>query len=310
MTHIPDYNSNTEVTLVEWERRKEFVGFTDRDAQLLAELRPIFQENADEVVEELYRQFARFEETKAFFPDEATLNRVKTLQKEYFLGLTGGKYGEEYLLNRLHIGMVHQTIGLSPRWYMGAYSIYAQLVTAHILKASKSNSQKAQSALLALTKIIALDQELATTTYIAAREAVIAAQSREILEISTPVVQIWDGVVAAPLIGTFDSRRTQQLMEKLLTTIVETKSSVALVDITGVPAIDTMTAQYLVETISAVRLLGSQVVLTGVSPPIAQSLVHLGIELRDIITRSSLSAGLRVALDILGKQVAGKDQNQ
>jgi rsbT co-antagonist protein RsbR len=140
-------------------------------------------------------------------------------------------------------------------------------------------------------------------------EEQIQQQSREIMELSTPVMQVWQGVVVAPLIGSLDSQRTQQFMERLLNRIVETNSPVALVDITGVPTIDTQTAQHLIETISAVRLLGAQVVLTGVRPTIAQTLVHLGINLSDIITRASLSAGLQVALDILKLQIVSKDSN-
>jgi PAS domain S-box-containing protein len=136
----------------------------------------------------------------------------------------------------------------------------------------------------------------------------IQQQSREIMELSTPVMQVWHGVVAAPLIGSLDSQRTQQFMERLLSRIVETNSPVALVDIMGVPTVDTQTAQHLIDTVSAVRLLGAQVVLTGVRPAIAQTLVHLGIDLSDIITRSSLSAGLQVALEILNLQVVNKPQ--
>jgi PAS domain S-box-containing protein len=135
-------------------------------------------------------------------------------------------------------------------------------------------------------------------------------QAEEIMALSTPIMQVWPGVVATPLIGTLDSYRTQQFMEQLLHRIVETNSPVALVDITGVPTIDTQTAQHLIETISAVRLLGAQVILTGVRPAIAQTLVHLAIDLSDIITRSSLAAGLRVALETLGLQVVSKDGRQ
>ena len=135
----------------------------------------------------------------------------------------------------------------------------------------------------------------------------IQQQSREIMELSTPVMQVWQGVVVAPLIGSLDSNRTQQFMERLLSRIVETNSPMALVDIMGVPTIDTQTAQHLIETISAVRLLGAQVVLTGVRPAIAQTLVHLGIDLSDITTRSSLAAGLLVALEGLNLQVVSKN---
>jgi rsbT co-antagonist protein RsbR len=137
-------------------------------------------------------------------------------------------------------------------------------------------------------------------------EARLQEQSREIMELSTPVMQVWQGVVVAPLIGSLDSQRTQQFMERLLNRIVETNSPMALVDIMGVPTIDTQTAQHLIETISAVRLLGAQVVLTGVRPAIAQTLVHLGIDLSNITTRSSLAAGLLVALDKLNLQVVAK----
>jgi len=137
-------------------------------------------------------------------------------------------------------------------------------------------------------------------------EEQIRQQGKEIMELSTPVMQVWQGVVVAPLIGSLDSNRTQQFMERLLGRIVETNSPVALVDIMGVPTIDTQTAQHLIETISAVRLLGAQVVLTGVRPAIAQTLVHLGIDLSGIMTRSSLAAGLQVALDVLNLKVVSK----
>ena len=128
-------------------------------------------------------------------------------------------------------------------------------------------------------------------------------QAREILEISTPVIQIWDGVLMAPLIGTLDSGRTQKLMEGLLERIVQTNSAVALLDVTGVPTIDTRTAQHLAETTTAVRLLGAQAVLTGVRPAIAQTLAHIGVDLGEITTRSTLAAGFRVALNLLNLQV-------
>ena len=129
-------------------------------------------------------------------------------------------------------------------------------------------------------------------------------QSRDILEMATvPVVQVWEGVLLVPLIGMLDSARTQQLMERLLQRLTETSAPVALLDITGVPTIDTQTAQHLIETIKAVRYIGADVVLTGVRPAIAQTLVHLGVDLSHVTTRSSLTTGLRVALGLLNLQV-------
>ncbi|MFH1091596.1 MAG: GAF domain-containing protein, partial [Pseudomonadota bacterium] len=136
----------------------------------------------------------------------------------------------------------------------------------------------------------------------------IARQSREIMELSTPVIQVWEGIIAAPLIGTLDSDRTQLFMERFLNSIVETKSSVAMVDITGVPTVDTQTAQHLIEAITAAKLLGAHVILTGVRPSIAQTLVHLGIDLSEIETQASLVGGLRIALNKLDLTVTRKDQ--
>jgi rsbT co-antagonist protein RsbR len=135
-------------------------------------------------------------------------------------------------------------------------------------------------------------------------DEMIRQRSKDVLEMATvPVVPVWEGILLVPLIGTLDSARTQQLMERLLLRLTETTSQVALLDITGVPMIDTQTAQHLIETIKAVRYIGAEVVLTGVRPVIAQTLVHLGIDLSGVATRASLASGLRVALSILDLQV-------
>ena len=150
-----------------------------------------------------------------------------------------------------------------------------------------------------LTERKRMDEALAQK---AANDA-LARRSQEILDISTPVVQVWEGIILAALIGSLDSQRTQQLMEKLLEGIVETRSTVAIVDITGVPSVDTQTGRHLVETMSAVRLLGADVILTGVRPAIAQTLVHLGIDLGEVTTRPSLAGGLRTAMEMLNLHV-------
>lgn len=144
---------------------------------------------------------------------------------------------------------------------------------------------------------------------IKSRETTIMQQTKDILELSTPVIQIWNGIVMAPLIGALDSERTYNFKEVLLNKIVDTGSPVTLIDITGVPTIDTQTAQHLIETVKSVRLLGADVVLTGIRPSIAQTLVHLGITLPDITSCASLSEGLRIAfskLDLKVESLNGK----
>lgn len=295
-----------EVTPIEWERRKQFVGFTQEDARLLKELHPINEACADKIMEALYERFLSFDETRAFFKEQSVLNRVKSLQKQYFLGLTGGEYGEQYLADRLHIGYVHRKVGLEPRWYMGAYSIYVQLVYSEIMQATRQTPEKAQKMFTSMLKIFTLDKELAMAAYIAPVEHEMNRQAKEILELSIPVIEVWNKVLLVPLIGNLDSRRTEQLTERLLNRIVDTNAQVAVLDITGVPTIDTQTARHLIETVAAVKLLGGQFVLTGVSPAIAQTLVHLGIDWSGIVTKTSLLSGLKYAFDLLNVQVSSK----
>ncbi|HEX7087094.1 MAG TPA: STAS domain-containing protein [Vicinamibacterales bacterium] len=128
------------------------------------------------------------------------------------------------------------------------------------------------------------------------REEVIARQQTELLELSTPVVQLWDGVLALPLIGTLDSNRTQVVMENLLNRIVETGSRTAIIDITGVPTVDTLVAQHLLKTVAAARLMGADCIISGIRPQIAQTIVHLGVELGTVITKATLADAFKVAL--------------
>ncbi|HUR15720.1 MAG TPA: STAS domain-containing protein, partial [Candidatus Limnocylindrales bacterium] len=129
-----------------------------------------------------------------------------------------------------------------------------------------------------------------------AREAVIARQQEELLELSTPVVKLWDGVLALPMIGTLDSSRTQVVMESLLQRIVETGAEIAIIDITGVPTVDTLVAQHLLKTVTALRLMGADCIICGIRPQIAQTIVHLGIELQGITTKATLADALALAL--------------
>jgi rsbT co-antagonist protein RsbR len=133
-------------------------------------------------------------------------------------------------------------------------------------------------------------------TYAAAREEIISEQSEQLLELTTPVVKLWEGVLAVPLVGTLDSARTQVVMEKLLESLVETGSQHAIVDITGVLAVDTQVAQHLLKTVMAARLMGAECVISGIRPQIAQTIVSLGIEFGDIVTKASLADALRHVL--------------
>jgi rsbT co-antagonist protein RsbR len=132
------------------------------------------------------------------------------------------------------------------------------------------------------------------------REQVIGRQQQELLELSTPVVKLWDGILALPMIGTLDSARTQVVMESLLQKIVETESEIAIIDITGVPTVDTLVAQHLLKTVTALRLMGADCIISGVRPQIAQTIVHLGVDLQGVITKANLADALALALKRTG----------
>jgi rsbT co-antagonist protein RsbR len=135
------------------------------------------------------------------------------------------------------------------------------------------------------------------------REKFIARQQEELMELSTPVVKLWDGILALPIIGTLDSARTQVVMESLLQAVVQTNSRVAIIDITGVPTVDTLVAQHLLKTITAARLMGADCIISGVRPQIAQTIVHLGIDLAGVITKAKLSDAFALALQRTGQMV-------
>jgi rsbT co-antagonist protein RsbR len=145
---------------------------------------------------------------------------------------------------------------------------------------------------------------LATEVYQRGREQLIIRQQQELMELSTPVVTLWDGVLALPLIGTLDSARTQVVMENLLQRIVDTGAAIAIIDITGVPTVDTLTAQHLLKTVAAARLMGADCIISGIRPQIAQTIVHLGVELGSVLTKATLADAFAVALQRLGLAVA------
>ena len=143
--------------------------------------------------------------------------------------------------------------------------------------------------------------------YQRSREQVIMRQQQELLELSTPVVQLWKDVLALPLIGTLDSARTQVVMENLLQKIIDTGASIAIIDITGVPTVDTLVAQHLLKTVAAARLMGADCIISGIRPQIAQTIVHLGVNLEDVITKATLADAFLVALKRVGATVSRAD---
>lgn len=174
---------------------------------------------------------------------------------------------------------------------------------AGLQKSLESDPKLLVSTMWTLSVLVDKMAQWTVTTYQQTREEIIKRQQMELLELSTPVIKLWDGVLAVPMIGTLDSSRTQLVMEALLQRIVDTGSQLAIIDITGVPTVDTLVAQHLLKTVSAIRLMGADCIISGIRPQIAQTIVHLGIDLQGIASKATLADALLLALQQGGYRV-------
>lgn len=193
--------------------------------------------------------------------------------------------------------------GFSPRetgsFIFGLKEALLQLLQQEIIDDQEALFQ----ATIKINRLIDYFSVITFETFIKGREEVILRQMDEIAEISTPVIRVWDGILVMPIIGTLDSARNQVVMENLLQEIVETGSSIAILDISGVPAVDSLVAQHLIKTVSATRLMGAECIISGIRPEIAQTIVHLGIDLSSIITKATLASALKFSFQALKLEV-------
>lgn len=199
--------------------------------------------------------------------------------------------------------------GYSPR-ETGLYVFSLKEALLDVLSEEVKDAEELYRQSMVISKIMDSFGINTFETFIKGREEVILRQTDEISEISTPVIHVWDGILALPIIGTLDSSRTQVVMENLLQEIVETGSSIAILDISGVPAVDSLVAQHLIKTVAATRLMGAECIISGIRPEIAQTVVHLGIDLSQIITKSTLASALKSAFAILQLEVNRKQRNR
>jgi rsbT co-antagonist protein RsbR len=296
-----NYMSRLKLDERELATRRAFFEITDDDLSRLAGLRGFAEKHSGDIVEGLYQLLLGHPESRSFFPDEATVTRVKRLQRQYFLGLFTGKLDLAYVEDRLRVGTAHERIGLSPKWYIGAYGRYLRLLFDRLI--GDLPPKEAYDAFRSVNKIVAFDTALAIDTYIAANLDTVARHQAAIRELSTPVIRVHERVLMLPLVGTVDSHRAEQIMEMLLTRVVEEQARAVIIDIAGVAVVDTKVADHLLKTTEAVRLLGAQTILTGISAQVARTIVQLGVDISMMHTRTRLAEGIELALDIIGRKV-------
>ncbi len=294
----------TEETL---SRTRAFFQITDADLERLAALRSFAARSTGPIVEAFYEHLLAHRETRSFLDDPALVTRLKGTQTAYFLELFDGRLDLPYVENRLRVGATHERIGLSPSIYLGVYSVYLRLVHRALEAEFPDDPSRVNEAYGSLEKLMHLDASLAIDAYIAAHLDTLQRQQAAIRELSTPVIRVHDRVLLMPLVGTVDSYRAQQIMESVLQRVADDQAKVLILDIAGVAVVDTQVADHLLKTTAAVRLLGAETVLTGISPQVARTIVDLGVDISAMSTRNRLSDGLDLALRVVGKRIVTTD---
>ncbi len=298
-----DFMQRLDLDERELASRRAFFEITDEDLERLARLRPLADRHSDQVVEALYQLILGHAESRAFFTDESAVRHVKKMQHEYFVGLFQGRLDLAYVENRLRVGAAHERIGLAPKWYIGAYGRYLRLIFDRMFAELGAETG---AAVKSITKLVMFDMSIAIDTYIAANLDTVARHQAAIRELSTPVIRVYSRVLLLPLVGTVDSHRAEQIMETLLLRVVEEQARAIIVDIAGVPLVDTMVADHLLKTTEAVRLLGAETILTGISAQIARTIVQLGVDISTMHTRSRLADGIELALALCGRTIGAR----
>jgi rsbT co-antagonist protein RsbR len=296
-----------DITDEELERRKLYLGLCEDDERRLTEIHGLAGEYAQPVIDAFYEHLMGFAESRRFFEDRQTLERVKHKQKSYFVRLTQGSYDRAYARERLHIGAVHERIGLDIKLYLGSYSFYLRDVATRLLRAFPDDSARALEAYKSLKKVVFLDLGLAIDTYVHQRERTINRQQEAIRQLSTPVLQLREGLLMLPIVGELEGERARQLTRQLLGSIRDRRARVVVLDVTGVPAIDSGVANHLLRTVDAARLMGASSIVTGISTEVAETLVGLGLGLESLTTVGDLQGGIEHAERLLGHHAGGSN---
>lgn len=288
-----------------------FHTFTNQHNNMKQDIARLFQKKKKQILEDwMNQQLADAGLREDLMSNEELREQSSELLEALLKALTSGNLTDiestefeqvNEILSGISISRARQ--GFSPR-ETGIYIFSLKDALLKTLRTElKDDPQALVDATFNMNKLLDSLGIVTFETFIKGREEVILRQTDEIAEISTPVIRVWDGIVALPIIGTLDSARTQIVMESLLQEIVESGSTIAILDISGVPAVDSLVAQHIIKTVAATRLMGAECIISGIRPEIAQTVVHLGIDLSNIVTKASLASALKYAFNMLKLEV-------
>jgi rsbT co-antagonist protein RsbR len=251
----------------------------------------------DRVVDRFYEWLPKQPEFNVFFNSTDEVNRVKKLQKVYWVDFFSGVVDQRYIEYRTHIGDLHARRDLPSEVYF-AGMLQFQLFFMDELRTSL-NPDRLERAIAAFTKLTALDTFVVSDQIAQFAKRRVTESSQAMLAMSTPVTSIWDGILLLPLVGIVDSQRTKDIMEKVLSCISESRARVFVMDISGVVTVDTAVANHFIRVTQATRLMGCQSIISGISPNVAQTLVELGANVGEVRTTATLSDALQIALETI-----------
>ena len=289
-------------TYVDPDHLMSLYEISDSDLQRIRDFKPAFMEHMDEMVEEWYAWLKTMPEFDQFFSDEETLSRVRGMQRTYWEVFMDAVVDDDYVDRRLLVGEAHARIGLPLNTYFAGMSRFLTLFEKVAAKTDMEPEDRFATT-SAISKLIHVDTAIVVDTYNHIVEDTLTAQAKSMMEMSTPVTQIWSGILLLPIVGIIDSARASDIMNATLTKIGETQARIFILDISGVGVVDTAVANNLIKITRATRLMGCECTISGVSPAIAQTIVDLGIEVGRIKTTATMKDALADAFTRVGMQI-------
>ena len=271
----------------------------DREVAQVREAGDLLRDDIPDLINAFYDWLSQQDEFSIFFSDDVrSLERVKALQTDFWTAFFHASLDDRYFASRRHIGAVHAHIELPNDVFCASMSTMHSLILAKLR--TRAEAVKVQEMDAAVSKLMFLDTYLVLDEIAQIQGEKIIAHGKSLQELSTPVTPIWEGILLLPLLGIIDSSRTQDIMQKTLAKIAETRSKIFVMDISGVAAVDTAVANQLIKITKATQLMGCESIISGISPSISQTLVELGVNVGEVKTTATLRDALELGLRTLG----------
>jgi rsbT co-antagonist protein RsbR len=295
------------ITDADIERRARIVGIEADDLRRIAEIKDVVLSSVDRHVDAFFDYLSRLGEARRLFAHRELVERARRLKREHLVAMVQGDYGRDYVEQRVELAALYSKGGIESRVFLGAFHHLLKGIGLDVHGRFSSDPTEAFLDFMSLEKIAFFDIGIIVDVIVHDRERIIRQQQEAIRELSTPVLQIRDRMLLLPIIGVLDTHRARLLTDNLLRAIRANRAKVVVMDVTGVVTIDSKVANHILQSVTAARLMGASVIITGLSAEVAQSLVAIGIELEKLNTVGDLQGGIEEAERALGYRIVRGD---